>query len=566
VIAVMAVAFAAPGMWLWGLNYLRFIPAGAVAIGAALMAAPFLPAIGRRLGGLLAVIGDLSMKRPWVARAAWSLVGAAVVWCLPDRTHFTGDFLLRERAITDSLAPAQFFSQAFPLDVWLHHTAPQALVGMKLASANGASRAIGMVDAAALGVLAVELCRVLALRGAAACCASAAVVLVPGLGTMTGLAKAGGELVVVGTAVAVFGLRVWRRGSGFWLAALAAAVGLSLHRSAVLLLPVLLGPLVVRRGRGAAAIGRRDLMSGLAIVLGALVWTGRRTVTTALGFDASIGYLSGPFNPAEFGRNLLDAANLLLLLAPAGLLAAFWPGRSGVPRRLWLLFLLPFAGLVLLMRHSPQGLFRDWDMAAGLVAPLGVLAAARLGRLLECRGPGDLRSAAIVLAVTAVPAVLWLGSQSDPRGGLYRAERFAVDPPLRPDDVRGRVWGFLCGRFVEFQDYRSAVRTGREAVRLGPTRVVLTALAGSEVAIGETAPALSHYHMLAAADSTDAVAWYNIAVLSARLGDFGGAEQALAVLETLPDGLPVVPYTTWRVERERQNGSRDSTARAIAPR
>src|SRR5437879_3271137 len=76
--------------------------------------------------------------------------------------------------------------QARPLDVWRPHTLPLRLAAATHATANDVARAIGMAEAAVLGVLAAELPRRLSLRGSASCLASAAVLFGAYLGTLTG--------------------------------------------------------------------------------------------------------------------------------------------------------------------------------------------------------------------------------------------------------------------------------------------------------------------------------------------------------------------------------------------
>src|SRR5689334_10845726 len=213
---VLAVAL--PGMWLWGLNPPRVVNPVAAVFGLLIVAAALVPAMGGRLAPALAWLGGRTPPCPWLAAAAWALVAVGVVWALPDRTHFTGDFYLRELAVRMAMNPVALFPQALPLDVWLHHTLPLRLAAATHATANDIARAIGMAEAAVLGLLAAELPRRLSLRGSASCLASAAVLFGAYLGTLTGYGKACSELTVLGVAFAVFGIDAVQRGRGLGLA------------------------------------------------------------------------------------------------------------------------------------------------------------------------------------------------------------------------------------------------------------------------------------------------------------------------------------------------------------
>ena len=546
-----------PGMWLWGLNPPRFVSPLVAVTGLGVMGLVLLPAIGRRLVPTFHWLGELASRAPWVARGAWVAVAVSTVAVLPDRTHFTGDFMLREQAVLRRLDPADVFPQVFPLEAWLHHTLPLGWVTAGVATANGAARTIGMFDAALLALLAVELSRMLRLRGVASCVSTAALLFGGGLANLTGLAMAFSELTVLGAAVALFGLRIELLGSGIGLGGVALACALLLHRSAILLAPVLIVPLVlaVRARRGPR---RAEMVLGIGAPLAALAWIAGPLARTALGFDRSAGYFGVPARLAEFGLNVVDAVNLLLLIAPALVLALAWRGRAAPiasnarAASVWVAFALPFGLLSVLVRHSGQGLFRDWDIFAPLAAPLCVLAAARVGQQLERLGRRGQWVGVAALAAVVVPTLLWLGSQADLHAGMRRARAFVLESPRRPDDVRGRTWAFLTGRYVELDDYPQAVSAGRVAVKLMPTRNVLLCLAGSELNVGQKAAALADFRRMIALDPSDPVAWYNVALLAATVGDFPLADEALRELGATSAGAEVLSLATARVARERQ--------------
>jgi hypothetical protein len=556
-----------PGMWLWGLNVPRFVPPLFAVGGLGLMALALLPPVGRRLEPALHGLGDLASRVPWAAHLAWVTVAVGSVAALPDRTHFTGDFALRERAVVTGMNPAEFFPQAFRLDVWLHHTLPVKLTLAGIATPNGVARLTGMIDAALLAVVAVELSRMLRLRGVAACFATSAVLFVGGLGCLTGLGKAFSELTVLGAAVAFFGLRIVLLGSGLGLGGVALALALLLHRSAILLIPVLVVPILLAlRARRSPAWP--EALIGFGAPLAALAYIAGPLIRTAASFDRPSGYFGMPVGVGELALNATDAVNLLLLLVPSMVMALGWRGRieGNIPNAVvWVAFALPFGLLAVSVRHSSQGLFRDWDMFAAVAAPLGMLAAARGGRQLESLGHREGWIGVAAVAAVVVPSLLWLGSQSDLQSGMRRARAFALETPRRPDDVRGRTWAFIMEQCSERDDYAGVVAAGRMAVALSPTRNVLLSLAGSEKNIGENAAALADFRRMIVLDRSDPVAWYNIAVLAAGLGDFPQAEEALQQLGATKAGAEVLPLATALVVRERQRQIAVPAAPGIAP-
>ena len=100
---------ALPGMWFWGFNVQRFVHPAAAAVGLLAVAVVMLPAIGQRCVPSIAKLGDMAMGSPWIARGVWAAIAVGTVCASPDRTHFTGDFYLRELAVRIPLNPAAMF-------------------------------------------------------------------------------------------------------------------------------------------------------------------------------------------------------------------------------------------------------------------------------------------------------------------------------------------------------------------------------------------------------------------------------------------------------------------------
>jgi hypothetical protein len=130
------------------------------------------------------------------------------------------------------------FPQALPLDLALHYTVPSRLA-LAFGDPNDVSRAIGAIEAALFGGLAVAFAAALGLRGAAAAAAAAVVAFGGALGMFTGFAKVFGELCLITAAFGVLGIRTVRDGVGLTRLSLAVCAGLLLHRSALGFLPPL---------------------------------------------------------------------------------------------------------------------------------------------------------------------------------------------------------------------------------------------------------------------------------------------------------------------------------------
>src|SRR5262249_44398748 len=232
-IGLRLLAAAAPGMWLWGLNLLRFLPPWAWALTLA-SAAALVPALGRRALPVLRRAGErLSRGSGWVTLAA--IAAAALVLALPDQVRSVGDFLLRQATADQSEQPGRLSPQALPLDVLLHYPPPAWIASHVYLEANLTNRILGAIDAALLVVLAVAFARRLGAKGAEFAAAAAVIWWGGWLGLFTGYSKAFCELTLVMVASAAFGLDALRDGRRSLALALVVSAGLLLHRSALAL-------------------------------------------------------------------------------------------------------------------------------------------------------------------------------------------------------------------------------------------------------------------------------------------------------------------------------------------
>lgn len=530
----------------------RFMPIVAtVALGA--MSIALVPGIATRATRLLEMLGSLPNEAPWRARALWSAVGAGVVLLLPDRTHFTGDFMLREWAVRSGGAPSQLFPQAFPADVWFHYWLPRWLTAAHICQTDTYARILGAIEAATLGAVGVELSRALRLNGPASCVATAGLLFGAQLTTMTGYAKAVSELALFAAVMAVFGLAAVGQGRGLAWVGLAFAASLLFHRAAVLLLPTYIGFIALADHPS----GRERAVAIISPVI-AVAIMGATIFRTAVRFDWQAGYFGIP-QLRDLALNSLDIFNILLL-APVLVLALTTLSRPMLPARVWILLALPFTALALAIRHSSQGLFRDWDLFAAPAVLLSVAASAQVGGALSRIARPQQWVAASVLVSIIAPALIDLFVQSNLEAGMKRGEAFATEAPRRSPDVRGNVWRFLCGRNVQLERYAEAVRTGREAAALTPNREVLLLLAGSERNDEEHAAAFLTYKRLLGVDENNAEAWYCVALYSAHAGDFSEADHALERLRHLQVPQEIIAYASARIEDERAHRSGSLTS------
>jgi hypothetical protein len=223
-------------MYAWSLNPPRFLPVAVGWIGWGIAALALVPAIGRRADPALARAGE-ACARGVLGPTVAAILAALLVWTIPDRLHFVGDFIVRLGAARENISATTLFPQAMPLDLFIHHSLPQAMAGALHVDPLDAERVLGALEAAILALLAVAFARALDLRGTAALVAVTATALGGWLAIFTGYGKAFRELSVVVLAVAAFGVLLVRSGRGIVPLGLAVAVGLALHRSAIGLLP-----------------------------------------------------------------------------------------------------------------------------------------------------------------------------------------------------------------------------------------------------------------------------------------------------------------------------------------
>ena len=534
-----------PTMWAWGLNVQRFLPPLAAWLPWLASAALLLPAAGRRFAPTCEALGDrIATGRRWPWLAAFA--AALVVWSLPDRVWFTGDFMLRQGA-AETGGFKGIHTQALPLEVLLNRTFPRLLTALAPFDPNLGGRLIGALAAATLAWAACGLARAWGLRGAAAVVAAATVLWGGTLTCFTGLGKPAAALCAL-TALAVLGAtRLVSAGRSGALLGLAVGLALLVHRSALALLPLWLMALVAawRAGRAREPGTRRAWALAAALPALAACVSLPRIATILRGFDLPRHLAPpevqahGPLAAAFAALHLADLANLVLFYTPAivpaaaALAAGGWRG-AGVPGWLPVVAAAPFVPLMLFV-HPTQGVVRDLDVFAPAGAAIAVVCAHRLGTALGGRRLPAWLAPALVAAV-AMPALQWLLHFHDPGRGAARARALALEAPVRPEDQRARLWDALAYRAFRERRWDLAVEASGYSARLGPHPRALTMWAIARTYSGDHRGAESLYVVLAARTPDDPLVWLGLGGAALRVGDSTQFARALARLQTYDPG------------------------------
>jgi len=532
-------AFASPvwGMWGWGFDALRFLaPVPGWTLWAA-SALALVPALARRALPAFAAAGRTIERAPGRACVVAALLPAALVWSFPDRLRFVGDFLLRLGTAERALKPAALFPQALPLDVLLHYRIPRLLDTWLGIDVNTGARALGTLEAALLGVLAVAFASTLDLKGASAAC-SAAVVLGGGyLGVLTGYGKAIAEVALLTVAAAVLGLRVIRTGRGMLPLSACVAAGFVLHRSTLGLLPALgLCWVLAARAPTPVAWSRPATWAAVVIPLAVLSVMLPRMVGTFATMDQvhftppEVQRQGGIARAMLAGTRPADLMNVIGLLSPLALglpVAAIALRRTSAPSRegaLLLALALPWLVMLLLI-HPPQGMFRDWDNMAAAATTLSMLMA-WLAAAVVRRATGWAWLAVPLTLGAWVPSVQWLMHNADLERGLERVEAYLREPPMRSEEERAKTWDFLGIRYAQLDRWERSAEAMARAAELAPSPRVLLQWASAEQARGNDRGAQDVYRRLLAVAPNEARGWNGLAFVSWQLEDWSECARA----------------------------------------
>src|SRR5262245_8691662 len=544
-----AVSTFTPTMWAWSLNLPRFLaaPLGWGLWGLA--AIVLIPALARRLAPPWSAAGDALRSRPTLAGWVGFALAALLVAAWPDRVRFVGDFLLRQGTVEAAEKATVLFPQALPLDLLIHYSVPRVVSDALPLDANGAARVLGMLEAGALALFAIAFARTVGAEGAAAVATAALVFFGGYLGMFTGFSKAFSEMCLLVAAVGVLGLRVIREGRGLLALGLALAIGATLHRSALGLIPAVVFAWVVwlcAHG-GSGAWRKPSTLIALAIPIAAVAVMVPRIVAVVLRWDAphfdpGAAKLPGGVIGAAFAApRPVDLINLVVLLSPLALalpplwfaMARRWP--AGAARELVLLGFLALPFLVVMpFIHPAQGLFRDWDDFAATGVAISLLVAWTVSHALRA-SPRHALAVAVTIGAMA-PSVQWLAHNADLDRGLRRVRAFMVEPPPRPPRERGTTWDFLGIRGFALEQWADAAEAFSKAAETSPSPRILQEWALAETMSGDYPEAKKVYYRFLEKSPDNPLGWLGFAQVCLNLRDVPEARRAAHELLELQPG------------------------------
>jgi hypothetical protein len=336
----------------------------------------------------------------------------------------------------------------------------------------------------------------------------------------------------------VAGLRVIREGRGLLALGVAIALGSTLHRSALALLPA--GALAYGwwwRDRGARGAWKRPAeVAAHVIPVVTLIVMVPVIVAIMRRWDAihivpeEVRAQGGVLRAAFAGPRTLDLANLIVLLAPlapavpvVALALRRVPGRGREA-----LFLAALAAPFMITMpfiHPAQGLFRDWDDFAAGGEALTLLAAWLVGETLR----GAPRFAWLGLAAAlaaAAPSMQWLAHNADLDRGLARVTAFMREPPARSAGERGKTWDYLGIRNFRLARWDAAAAALARAAETSPSPRILLEWATAETRRGDLAAAERVLDQAVLRSPEDGMAWTALTTVAVRRGDRDGARRA----------------------------------------
>jgi hypothetical protein len=526
----------------WGLNIQRFLdPVLGWGLWS-LVTVSHLPAAGRRLEGALQPLGAFltkSIRAPWGV----AIAGALIVWMMPDRLWFVGDFLMRQGSV-EAPAFSGIYTGALPLDVFLHRTLLRPFAFGSSEAANTALRLLGVVEAAFFALIALRFAQSLGVTGSLAVLSIGLVFFGGYLTMFTGLGKPASELCLVTAAFATVSIRALLRNRGFVWAGIILAASLWLHRSAVILIPawLTLTWFWLRRDEG-RQWKRLDTWAGLTIPILSAAVILPLVMSIATAYDLSRHVLTrdvqqrGGIVAAAFApSHVRDLINLIVVLSPTAPLIPILlvgSGRQALRRAQTLVLLVLACSFIplLLFVHPQHGIFRDWDVFAPAGVAFSMLVAYLLVEILSrFSGWSWIAVPAVLLAI--VSTLQWLAINRMPVRGLTRLRAYVTELPRAVPSDQAMVWDFLATRNLRLGHWADAVDAAKHAVTLAPHRRNLLMWAIAETMREDYAAAAIVYRRMIEQDSKDPLAWLGLAGAAIRLGDNATADTALTRLRS----------------------------------
>lgn len=546
--AARAVTTFVPSMWPWGINLQRFLDPTLAMATWAVVACTLVPAVGGRLAPSLSRYGDRVVDSR-AMRWSMMLLAAALVSSLPDRTWFTGDFLLRQ-GYAESGAFTGNFDQSLPLELFFNRSLPHWFPSHERFLPNPAMRVLGALSAAALVAFAVRLARAWRFHGVAAAVSICVVSLGGYLTLFTGLGKPLAVLAVLVVAFVYFATASLQRPRLALGVGLSIAIALLTHRSSLAILPAWAWTVIqLWRAHSGAKESRGAVLLAVIPPLLVTLMIAPTLFHIVGGFDlprhlrpASLGergLLAAAFEPLH----LADLASIVMIYVPVLAvlpiaLTALRPPSEGSRRDRVLLWVVLISCLpILLFVHPIQGVFRDLDVFLLPGVALALLTAHVTGSALtERRWPAWIASA--LIATTIVSSVQWLAHFHDTPRGVRRAVAFATESPPRPADELAQLWDLIAYLAFRTRDWPTAVRASEAAVALAPHERTWLMLAIAQTHARDHRAAQALHLRLTGMYPGNPVVWLGVLGESQRLGDVPAAHRADSVLQTWRPGTP----------------------------
>ncbi len=578
VILIHAMASFFPMERLWGINqfaYYSFTPRFIVVFLALVVLVPKINAILYKLFAGFFGLVDTKLKR--VTRQykyfLLSLGSIVLFWMLRAKTHLLGDGSLRGSEI----ALGTKFSVTEPLDFYLH-----ALV-YRFSNLDAYQTYI-LISCLAGGLfvfLALSLSYLLGQDNKQRVLAFVVLVSMGSVQLFFGYVESY-SLVYAGVMAYFLLSFLYSKGRcGLFFPSLVLLLSISLHLSAVYLLPSLIYLHVVHSPKAARFLNFRKTLNVAFILLlvGAGLIVLSKTNPNPTGVTSYLIPLTGNENdPYSLfsGAHLLDMVNEQLLLSPIGLI--LWAIVILFARKIdfkdravtFLMIVTCFSFVFALVMDPKLGYARDWDLFSSTAlgyTVLGIYLGLNYFRAAKIRSLDYMVLALVSVALFSTGPWIWVNAQEEKAVARFQAllevdrERSAYgheilalyyrDMGLLNEEMEEwkkalsvveteRYAGNLARAYERLGRYQEAIAMFKKTVQLDPNSVkTYVNLGNSYASLGDYEEAQRYYREAIDKDPYLLPAYTNLGGLLSRMGDY---EEALKVLDSAirinPDYFP----------------------------